>query len=368
MVALVGEIGRLEKRVDTLRSALRLYILLARLTGATLANRRAPRARDKVRVLRAVAAVEPALGRRAALRILGLGRVRLSAWTGRARECALEDAPPCPRAVPGRLTAGERRTMRMMVEADEYKHLSLRSLALLAQRTRLVFASYQTWCRMVSQHCWRRPRRRLYPTKPRVGIRAANPGELLHVDVTIIRLLDQSRAYLHGVVDNFSRKVLAWSLEASLSAGTTRKMLLEAIRQIHRTPGGINVMTDGGSENLVFGADEELSQVAERVVAQVDVAASNSMVESLWSQLRHRWLYLHNLDSFATLERLIAKYVADHNTLIPKSALHGRTPDEAFLGLETDLRQRLSAKHAIARRRRLVENRARLCASCSPAM
>ena len=85
MVALVEEIGRLEKRVDTLRSALRLYILLARLTGATLANRRAPRARDKVRVLRAVAAVEPALGRRAVLRILGLGRVRLSAWTGRAR-------------------------------------------------------------------------------------------------------------------------------------------------------------------------------------------------------------------------------------------------------------------------------------------
>jgi hypothetical protein len=41
------------------------------------------------------------------------------------------------------------------------------------------------------------------------------------------------------------------------------------------------------------------------------------MIESLWSQLRHRWLYLHVLDSFARLERLIAAYFVDHNSRIP---------------------------------------------------
>ena len=33
-----------------------------------------------------------------------------------------------------------------------------------------------------------------------------------HVDVTVIRLLDGTKLYLHGVLDNFSRRILAWHL------------------------------------------------------------------------------------------------------------------------------------------------------------
>ena len=91
-----------------------------------------------------------------------------------------------------------------MVEADEYKHLSLRSLALLGN----AFASYGTWSRLVRDHGRRRGRRRLYPAKAKVGIRASIPNEWWHVDVTIIRLLDGTRTYLNAVVDNYSRRVL----------------------------------------------------------------------------------------------------------------------------------------------------------------
>jgi putative transposase len=31
-----------------------------------------------------------------------------------------------------------------------------------------------------------------------------------HIDATVIRLLDGTRAYLHAVTDNFSRRILAW--------------------------------------------------------------------------------------------------------------------------------------------------------------
>jgi hypothetical protein len=33
-----------------------------------------------------------------------------------------------------------------------------------------------------------------------------------HIDTTVIRLLDGSRAYLHAVIDNFSRRILAWRI------------------------------------------------------------------------------------------------------------------------------------------------------------
>jgi hypothetical protein len=47
---------------------------------------------------------------------------------------------------------------------------------------------------LVKKAGWKRPRKRVYPAKPKIGIRAKAPGEFLHLDVTIIRLLDGTTA------------------------------------------------------------------------------------------------------------------------------------------------------------------------------
>ena len=365
-VALHADVAKLEKKITILAAVVRLLVTLFRVTGVTLLGVRIPDASGKRRILRTIGRAESAIGRNAALRILGLTPARVREWTKRDLEtCGLEDAPPCPRSIPGRLTRDERSAIRDMVEADEYKHLSLRSLALLGKRLGTVFASYGTWCRLVRDHRWRRPRRRLYPAKTKIGLRALAPNEWWHVDVTIIRLLDGTRTYLHAAVDNYSRRVLAWTLQPKLCAEGTRKILSEAPRALADTV-KVNVMTDGGSENLVVHQDDDLASVAEPVVAQVDVVQSNSMVEALWSQLRHRWLYLHQLDTFAGLESLIRKYFVDHNSLIPRVELGGRTPDEAYAGREVDLAERLRVQHAGALVRRLATNRAVTCRRCRP--
>ena len=54
--------------------------------------------------------------------------------------------------------------------------------------------------------------------------------------------------------------------------------------------------------------------VIRRVLAQVEVSFSNSMIEAFWRSLRHQWLYLHTLESFGQLEQLIDFYVRKHNT------------------------------------------------------
>ena len=209
IVELHWRIAKLEKRVGILVAVVRLLVTLVRVSGATLAETRVPTASGKARLLRAITRAESAIGRDAALRVLGLTATRAREWNRRELECGLDDAPPCPRSVPGRLALEERGAIRDMVEADRYRHLSLRSLSLLGKRLGKVFASYGTWCRLVREHGWRRPRRRLYPAKAKVGIRATAPNEWWHVDVTIIRLLDRTRAYLHAVVDTYSRRVLA---------------------------------------------------------------------------------------------------------------------------------------------------------------
>ena len=67
--------------------------------------------------------------------------------------------------------------------------------------------------------------------------------------------------------------------------------------------------------------------VLNRILALVEVTFSNSIIEAWWRSLRYQWLYLHMLDSLASVERLIAFYVAQHNTVMPHSAFLGQTPD-----------------------------------------
>lgn len=152
LIELHATVSKLERKVAILTAVVRLLVTMVRVTGVTLSELRLPSASAKRRVLRAITSAEHAIGRTAAMRVVGLTPARAREWTTRELRCALEDAPPCPRSVPGRLTLDERRAMRQMVEAEEYKHVSLRSLALLGRRLGKVFAAYGTWCRQVREH------------------------------------------------------------------------------------------------------------------------------------------------------------------------------------------------------------------------
>jgi len=159
--------------------------------------------------------------------------------------------------------------------------MSLRALALHAQRTGKVLASPSTWYRLVRNAGWRRPRKCIYPAKPKIGIRAKAPGELLHLDMTIIRLLNGTRAYLHAVIDNYSRRILSWTLEERLGSGGTCQILREAVVQLNNCPEDTIVVADSGSENVNGAIDDLLDgEELSRVLAQVEITFSNSMIEA----------------------------------------------------------------------------------------
>jgi len=263
------------------------------------------------------------------------------------------------------LTPSEVETVREMVESDDHRHMSLRALALHAQRTGKVLASPSTWYRLVQNAGWRRPRKRIYPAKPKIGIRAKAPGELLHLDVTIIRLLDGTRAYLHAVIDYYSRRILSWTLEGRLGSGGTCQILREAVVQLNNCPEHTIVVADSGSENVNGAVDDLLDREdLSRVLAQVEITFSNSRIEAFWRSLKHSWLYLHTLDSFAALRHLIEFYVTAHNEVMPHSAFHGQTPNEMFFGTGDEVTRKLSAAHRSAREERMRANRTAQCGVC----
>jgi hypothetical protein len=100
----------------------------------------------------------------------------------------------------------------------------------------------------------------VHPAKPTVGLRTTRADEMWHIDTTVIRLLDGTRASLHAVIDNFS--------------GTTPS---------ETTP---VVLADAGVENVNAQVDDLITAgVLRRVLAFTKLKFSNSMIEAWWRSL-----------------------------------------------------------------------------------
>jgi putative transposase len=99
------------------------------------------------------------------------------------------------------------------------------------------------------------------------------------MDTTLIRLVGGAKVYVHAVIDNYSRRILAWQANTTYDTSTTTKLLIEAAKGLK----GLVPMVymDSGVENLNGNVDALVATgTIQRIIAQVDVVFSNSMIES----------------------------------------------------------------------------------------
>ena len=362
VATLQQKVLRLRRRTDRLLSILRLVVVALRVAEFSFEHVRIPECDKKRRLLRSIEQARVHLPLRGVLQLIGISRSRYHAWIEK-QKCGLEDQSCCPRSSPQQLIREEIGCIRDMVTSDEYRHVSTATLARLAQRLGKVFASPTTWYRLVRANKWRRPRLRVHPAKPTVGIRATRPNETWHVDTTLIRLLDGGKAYLHAIIDNFSRRVLAWRVNDSFMPAVTAELLIEA--GTHTEDTQPQVLVDGGVENYNSAVDKLVdSGLLKRILAQTEIRYSNSLIESWWRVIKHQWLFLNTLDTAASVGKLVAFYVDQHNSHLPHSAFKGQTPDEMYFGTGDDIPKTLEEAKLQARELRLKLNRERNCHVC----
>ena len=368
-VDLQAEVLKLRRRVRILGTVLGLLLALLRVSGFKLDGKRLPEGEDRDGLKRAVERARAVLPLRAVLRVLHLSPSRFHAWAAVSDACCPDSGDRCRRRAPNQLTPNEVGTIRDMVTAPEYRHVPTTRLAVLAQRLGKVFASATTWARLVRERGWRRPRRRVHPAAPKVGLRTGRPDEAWHVDTTVVRLLDGTRAYIHAVIDNFSRRILAFRVDERFEIANAVAVLTEAARRavsVDRGTARPMLVVDGGVENFNGRVNELVeSGVLHRVLAQTDVTFSNSLIEAFWRTMKHQWLFLNSLDSVAALRRHVSFYVTAHNQEIPHSAFRGETPDEVYSGTGERVAAELEAARRAAREARLEANRATSCGGCS---
>jgi transposase InsO family protein len=279
-----NRIATLEGCVRILSTLLHLRTVLLRISARQLDWKRLFDSGAKLTLLHAVERARRVLPLSAVLRVLHPSPSRYHAWVRAEQGCDLEDQPSCPRSTPHRLTPEEVGTMKGMVTPAGCRHTSIRALALHAQRIGKVFAHPATWAKLIRERKWLRLGLRVYPAKPKIGMRADRPNAAWHVDCTILKLLDGSKAYVHAVIDNFSRRILAWTVDDRINPASTCRIVLAAAKNLVPGLKETDVFMDGGSEN----ANDEVDGVFDvkplrRILAQVDVSYSNSLIEACWN-------------------------------------------------------------------------------------
>ena len=131
-----GDFFRSRRRGRTvlLGAVVGLLIALLRVSKVQLDFERLPEGDAKRMLLRAIKPSEKDLPLSAALRIRRLSASRNHSGCRAAVGCELDDQPSCPRVVPTRLTPAGIENVQTTVESDDHRDISLRALALHAQR------------------------------------------------------------------------------------------------------------------------------------------------------------------------------------------------------------------------------------------
>ncbi len=138
---LLAEIRQHQQRMALLGAIVGLLIAVLRVSKVRLDYERLPEGESKKVLLRAIERAGKVLPLHAALRIARLSSSRYHSWCRTAAGCELDDQSSCPRVAPTRLTPSELEAMQEMLESDDHRHMSLRGLALHAQRIGKIFAS-----------------------------------------------------------------------------------------------------------------------------------------------------------------------------------------------------------------------------------
>ncbi len=160
---------------------------------------------------------------------------------------------------------------------------------------------------------------------------------------------------------------MSWTLEDRLGSGGTCRILRDAAVPLHDRFEEPTLVADSGSENVNGEVDAILvEQEWTRVLAQLEVTFSNSMLEAFGRSLKHSWIDLHDLDNLTALGRLIAFYVEAHHTVMPHSEFDGQTPDEMDFGTGRAVPAALATARENAREERMKANRLVGCGVCVP--
>ena len=164
------------------------------------------------------------------------------------------------------------------------------------------------------------------------GLKVERPNQVWVSDITYIRIGNKGYAYLVGIMDLYSRKLLSWRLSNSLSVNFLEECFLEAVSK-YGFPEIFN--SDQGSQYT----SERFTKLLESYKVLISMggkgrALDNIYIERFWKTLKYEDIYLNYYETLLKCRQGVDSYIKLYNSLRVHQSLDYLTPDEKYFGLE----------------------------------
>ncbi|WP_162144104.1 DDE-type integrase/transposase/recombinase [Sporocytophaga myxococcoides] len=281
-------------------------------------------------------------------------------------KCSLSPVSLCLKRHPLQLAVKEVNTMKALFSDIRFTCWPIASIAHYARRNELLYASLSTLYKYSALLGFKR--RFPKPDEKTKGIVSTAPNQFLHVDTTFYTLQEGIKSAITLVSDNFSRKILGWSISEKHGAENVKAaldMAIQTIQLYHPKHVVVTLVADGGSENHALSIEELIASTPlpgiTKVIALKDIAFSNSPIEAI-NKIMKRYIRHKLPQTFNELLACIIRSIEDYNIYRPHYAINGLTPMEAYTQKIPDME--FSEQIRQAKAIRLEQNRKSTCQKC----
>ena len=267
----------------------------------------------------------------------------------------------CLKKYPHQLSDKEIKVVKECVTDEAYIHWSMASIycqMLRKTKTFMSLATFRKYAKWINPNLSHR-RKRL--KKCWEGLRANAAKQILHMDVTIFRPSDHSRVYIYLIIDNFSRAILGWKASLQYSSEIALENLEEVCHKYGLLKSDVQLVVDDGPENNGH-VNDFLSTPGiqlKKLIAQVDIRQSNSMIEAANKRMKYDYLFTKELLDFDAVKIYLSRSIESFNNK-PMEVLTAYTPLEVLHGAAPD-KNRFKDQIRIAVQERKLANKQQVC-------
>jgi len=298
-----------------------------------------------------------------ACELLQISVRRVREWKVREE---LADGKPGPQKAPHALLKVERRSIRKMARSAEYADDSHRILAVKATDLGVVHASASSFYRqmrvegMTTDRRGRRRKNGSSQRPEREEVMEANKRWCW--DISYLRtMLKGIFLYLYVVLDEFSRKVVAWRVSKSLSHLEGMEVVDEAVgcEGLRKEELEIlNLHNDRGIQMRAKGMVKMLKDLGiNQVFSRPRTPNDNPFVESAFSIVKGEPEYPGRFESEGGAREYFTEYFEGYNTIRLHGGIGYVTPEQKHRGLDVAILAERAKRKEKARHHRLTMNR-----------
>lgn len=289
---------------------------------------------NKEKIVEVIEQLKPFVSVKSALSVFNISRATYQNYkTLVLNKCSASYFEWCVKRYPQQLLNQEILKIKRYFENPDYLFWSKASLYYLGLRNKdfgFCIATFYKYAKLLGY----KSGRHLHPKPKYTPLVSFRPNQIWCADVTIFKTADGVKHYIHFLIDHYSKMVLGYQVDSKSSPKIIKSLLKDAFEK-HPITEAINLITDGGTENVNKIVDDYVLSTGLQIIhtiAQKDIPESNSTIEAFNKVIKNQFLRPKKIENGKQLIKTLEEDVLIYCTIRPQQSLLGNTPFETYSG------------------------------------